>query len=353
MPEGMRLAVDIGGTFTDVVLEGSGEQTCLKLLTTPELPEVAVLEGIRKILGQTGVNPSNVDLVIHGTTLATNALIERKGARTALITTDGFRDSVEIAYEHRFEQYDLYMERPRPLIERDMRFAVTERMAADGTVLIELEEAEVRSLAKTFRRQEIESIAVCFLHSYMNPTHERRVAAILSAMLPDVALTLSSDVCPEIREYERMSTSCANAYVQPMMAGYLRRLRAGLHANGLDSPLLMMMSSGGVTTVETAIAFPIRLVESGPAGGVILAREIARKNGLDRVLSFDMGGTTAKITMIDEFRPQVGRSFEIARMYRYLKGSGLPLRIPAIEMVEIGAGGGSIANVDAMDRIRV
>lgn len=353
MSDGARLAVDIGGTFTDVVMEHDGVQESLKLLTTPEAPESAVLEGINEILQRTGVSASDVGLVIHGTTLATNALIERKGARTALITTDGFRDSIEIAYEHRFEQYDLYMERPPPLIERDWRFSVPERIAADGSVLLELDEQALRALADVLGKTGVEAVAVCFLHSYVNPDHERRAGAILAAALPNVSITLSADVCPEIREYDRMSTACANAYVQPMMAGYLVRLQNGLRARGLDCPLLLMMSSGGVTTVETAVALPIRLVESGPAGGAILARNIAQENDLSRILSFDMGGTTAKITLIDNFQAHIARSFEVARMHRFLKGSGLPLRIPVIDMVEIGAGGGSIAAVDTMQRIQV
>ncbi len=348
-----RLAVDIGGTFTDVVLDHSGGLDSLKLLTTPDAPERAVLEGVKAVLGQAGVQPSEVGLVIHGTTLATNALIERKGAKTALVATDGFRDSIEIAYEHRFEQYDLYMERPQPLIARDWRFAVPERVAADGSVLLPLDEDAVHELAGTLADTGVESVAICFLHSYVNADQERRAGEILSAALPDVSITLSSVVCPEIREYDRMSTACANAYVQPLMAGYLNRLQDGLRVGGASCPMLLMMSSGGVTTVETAMSIPIRLVESGPAGGAILARDIAKENGLDTVLSFDMGGTTAKITLIDDFTPHIARSFEVARMYRFLKGSGLPLRIPVIDMVEIGAGGGSIADVDAMQRIRV
>ena len=353
MNAGARLAVDIGGTFTDVVLEHDGGQECFKLLTTPDTPESAVLEGIETILQRSGVEAKDVALVIHGTTLATNALIERKGAHTALITTDGFRDSIEIAYEHRFEQYDLYMERPQPLIARDWRFSVPERIAADGSVLLDLDEAALRALAEKLGKTDIEAVAVCFLHSYVNPEHERRAGEILAEALPGVSITLSAEVCPEIREYDRMSTACANAYVQPMIAGYLNRLQGGLLLGGITCPLLLMMSSGGVTTVDTAVRLPIRLVESGPAGGAILAREIAKENDLRKALSFDMGGTTAKITLIDDFQPQIGRSFEVARMSRFLKGSGLPLRIPAIEMVEIGAGGGSIAAVDSMRRIHV
>jgi N-methylhydantoinase A len=353
MTRGTRLAVDIGGTFTDVVLEKDGERFSTKVLTTPQEPERGVIEGVAALLAQTGIAASGIELAIHGTTLATNALIERKGAVTALVTTDGFRDSVEIAYEHRFEQYDIYMERPKPLVPRYRRHTVPERVAADGSVLLPLDEAAAKALIPVLKGQKVDAVAVCLLHSYVNAAHERRVGEILEAGLPGVSITLSSEVCPEIREYERASTACANAYVQPMMARYLGRLRDGLERLGIVCPLLLMMSSGGVTTVETAIAYPIRLVESGPAGGVILALNIAAENGVAKALSFDMGGTTAKITLIDGLKPQHSRSFEVARMYRFLKGSGLPIRIPVIDMVEIGAGGGSIASLDALGRISV
>ena len=348
-----RLAVDIGGTFTDVVLDYAGVVTSTKVLTTPEAPERAVIDGTRAILAQASLPASALDLVIHGTTLATNALIERKGARTALVTTKGFRDSLEIAYEHRFEQYDLYMERPIPLVERDLRFEVPERLAADGSVLLELDEAAVHALVPALRAHKIEAIAICFLHAYLNPAHEERVRDILAAELPDIGISISAEVCREIREYERTSTTVANAYVLPLMASYLARMQSGLAALGANCPLLLMMSSGGITTVETARRFPVRLVESGPAGGAILARHVAARNGIDRAIAFDMGGTTAKLTLIDDFTPQQSRHFEIARAYRFVRGSGIPVRIPVIDMVEIGAGGGSIARVDLLRRIAV
>ena len=351
MQQRPRLAVDIGGTFTDLVLSRDDGSVSLKVLTTPNAPEEGVLDGAARILQETGVAPQDLGLVIHGTTLATNALIERKGARTALITTEGFRDSVEMAYEHRFEQYDLYMERPQPLVPRYRRLTVPERIAADGGVLLPLDETALNALVPQLEAAEVESIAVCFLHSYANPTHEQQAGALLRKRLPQLSVTLSSELCPEIREYERTSTACANAYVQPLMAGYLRRLEDGLHALGLACPLLLMMSSGGITTLATAMEQPIRLVESGPAGGVILAQHVAAESGCNRVLSFDMGGTTAKLTLIDHLQPQHSRSFEVAREYRFLKGSGLPIRIPVIDMVEIGAGGGSIARIDALRRI--
>jgi N-methylhydantoinase A len=348
-----RLAVDIGGTFTDLVLALPGRTISTKLLTTHDAPEAAVIAGTHAILAEAGIPSSALDLVIHGTTLATNALIERKGARTALITTAGFRDSLEIAYEHRFEQYDLYMERPTPLVERDLRLEVTERLAADGSVLLELDPATVVRQVEVLKAQEIEALAISFLHSYINPAHEMRARDIIARAMPGLAITLSSEVCREIREYERTSTTVANAYVLPLMASYLAGMQDGLRGLGVTAPLLLMMSSGGVCTVETACRFPVRLVESGPAGGVILARHVAARGGYDRALSFDMGGTTAKITLIDDFTPQQSRHFEVARAYRFAKGSGIPVRIPVIDMVEIGAGGGSIARVDPLRRIAV
>jgi len=348
-----RLAVDIGGTFTDVVLETGAASHSIKVLTTPDAPERAVLEGVRSILAEAKCRPQDVTLVVHGTTLATNALIERKGARTALITTEGFRDSVEMAWEHRFEQYDIQMERPQPLVPRDLRFGVPERVASDGAVLLALDEAAVRHVAAQLRAEKIEAVAVCFLHSFTNETHERRAGAILAEELPGVAVSLSCDVCPEIREYERTSTTIANAYVLPRMTGYLGQLEADLKTEGIAGPLLLMMSSGGITTVDTARRYPVRLVESGPAGGAILARTVAAENDARRAVAFDMGGTTAKLTLLDDLELQRSRQFEVARAYRFVQGSGLPVRIPVIELVEIGAGGGSIARLDALGRIQV
>jgi len=349
----VRLAVDIGGTFTDVVLSLPGRTLSIKLLTTHGAPDDAVISGTRMILQQADIDGSALELVVHGTTLATNALIERKGARTALITTAGFRDSLEIAYEHRFEQYDLYMERPAPLVERDLRLEVSERLAADGSVLLALDEDALLDLVDVLKARGIEALAISFLHSYVNPAHEERARDILAAAMPELAITLSSEVCREIREYERTSTTVANAYILPLMASYVGRMRDGLAGIGVICPLLLMMSSGGICTVETASKFPVRLVESGPAGGVILARRIAASGGYDRALSFDMGGTTAKITLIDDYTPQQSRHFEVARAYRFAKGSGIPVRIPVIDMVEIGAGGGSIGRVDQLRRIVV
>ncbi|TWT05195.1 hydantoinase/oxoprolinase family protein [Reyranella sp. CPCC 100927] len=349
----VRLAVDIGGTFTDLVLDVGGRFISTKVLTTQEAPERGVLDGTRRILAQAGVAASDLDLVIHGTTLATNALIERKGARTALLTTAGFRDSLEIAYEHRFEQYDIYMERPEPLVPRPLRYEVPERIAADGDVMLPLDERAVERLAERLMADGVEAVAICFLHAYRNAAHEERASAIIARRIPARVIAISSEVCPEIREYERASTTAANAYVLPVMEGYLERLDHGLKALGCSGPLLLIMSSGGITTVDTARRFPIRLVESGPAGGAIMALAVAAQNGIDKALAFDMGGTTAKITLIDGLRPQQSRHFEIGRAARFVKGSGIPVRIPVIDMVEIGAGGGSIARTDPLGRITV
>ncbi len=351
-----RLAVDIGGTFTDIAIEtgdsGSELFTC-KVLTTTRAPEEGVFEGVRRALGETGLSPGDFSLVIHGTTLATNAIIERKGVRAAMIVTAGFRDAIEIGTESRFEQYDIFMDKPPPLVPRERRFDIEERIDARGNVLIPLDEDAVGVLAAKLAQEDVESVAVGLLHAYAEPRHERRIGEILSAALPDLSVSLSSEVSPEIREYERWSTTAANAYIQPLMASYIARLEDRLTEMGFACPLYLITSGGGLTTPATARRFPIRLVESGPAGGAILAARIAAECGLDRVLSFDMGGTTAKICLIDDGEPQHSRIFEVAREYRFLKGSGLPLRIPVIEMVEIGAGGGSIAAVDALSRIHV
>ncbi len=348
-----RLAVDIGGTFTDLALEHAGKLTTLKVLTTPAAPEQGVMTGVRSILQTAGIAAADIAIIIHGTTLATNSIIERKGARTALITTEGFRDVIAMGNESRYDQYDLNITLPEPLVPRHLRLPVPERLDNTGKILRPLDEAAVLALIPLLQREAIESIAVGLLHAFVNPVHEQRIAAILARELPDIQVSLSSDVSPEMREWERFSTTVANAYVQPMMARYLRRLEADLRATGTEAPLFLMMSGGGLTTIETACRFPIRLVESGPAGGAIFSATIARQCGLDSVLSFDMGGTTAKICLIDDGKPQTARSFEVARVGRFRKGSGLPLRIPVIEMVEIGAGGGSIAHVDTMGRIGV
>jgi len=349
----LRIAVDIGGTFTDVVLEEGGQRLTRKLLTTPQRPEQAVLEGVRLILADAGRGFADVDVFVHGTTLATNAVIERRGARTVLIATEGFRDVLDIANESRYDQYDLSIEKPRPLVPRALRFTVPERMDVHGCVRLALDETAVCALAPALRAQGIESVAIAFMHSYANPAHERRTRDLLKAELPGLWVTLSSEVCPEVREYERTSTAVANAYVQPLMESYLARMQEALAAEKFNGTIYLVTSGGGLTAIETARRFPVRLVESGPAGGAIFAAQVAARAGEDRALSYDMGGTTAKICLIDDYTPHTARLFEVDRAARFLKGSGLPVRIPVIEMVEIGAGGGSIARLDALKRVTV
>ncbi len=349
-----KLAADIGGTFTDIVLENGGKRWSGKVLTTTHAPELGVIEGIRLVLAQSGVKPQDIGVFIHGTTLATNALIERKGAKTAFITTEGFRDIIEQGYEKRFDHYDLMIDRPIPLAPRTLRLEVRERLSSTGEVLVKLDESSVKSIAEKIIAEDVKAVAIGFLHAYAHDAHEKRVRELLSKLLPaDVTICISSEVAPEIREYERFSTTVANAYVRPLMASYLYRLRDQMKEMEFTAPLFLMMSGGGLTTLDTAARFPIRLVESGPAGGAILASEIAAECALPEVVSFDMGGTTAKICLLSDGEPERARKFEIARAYRDMKGSGIPVRIPVIEMVEIGAGGGSIARVDKLSRITV
>ncbi|MFC3614650.1 hydantoinase/oxoprolinase family protein [Lutimaribacter marinistellae] len=348
-----RLGVDIGGTFTDVVLERDGERHSTKVLTTYAAPEDAIIEGMARVCGQAGITPEEIGQIIHGTTLATNALIERRGARTALITTEGFRDVIEMRTESRFEQYDLNLVLPEPLLPRNRRYVLRERLDAEGGVLIPLERGDIEALAEELGEAGYESIAVGLLHSYVNDAHERMIAEVLAEKLPGVMVSLSSEVSPQMREYERFNTTIANAYIQPLMKSYLDRLRDRLADEGAGCPIFLMHSGGGIMSIESAAAFPVRLVESGPAGGAIFAADIAARHGLDKVLSFDMGGTTAKICLIKNQTPKTARVFEVARSYRFKKGSGMPISIPVIDMVEIGAGGGSLAHVDAMNQIRV
>ena len=348
-----RLAVDIGGTFTDVAVEHNGACHTVKVLTTPHDPVRAVLDGARLALSRAGLAPRDVGAVIHGTTLATNALIERRGATVGAIVTAGFRDILEIACERRYDQYDLYIEKPDTLVPRERVATVTERVSAAGQVLEPLDHNSVHRAVDALVAGGVESIAVCLLHSYVNPAHEQAVREAVERRAPGVPVSLSSEVSPEVREFDRLCTTVANAYVKPLMAGYLGSLARGLEAGGFDCPLFLMTSGGGMTTLDTAMAFPVRLVESGPSGGAILAARVARSRGCAQVLSFDMGGTTAKVCLIEEGEPRTSRAFEVGRAERFIKGSGLPVRIPVLEMIEIGAGGGSIASVDAHSRLRV
>src|SRR5262245_19104219 len=319
-----RLAVDIGGTFTDIVLLLGKRRLVSKLLTTPRAPELAVIAGVRDILARAGLGFADIDLFVHGTTLATNAIIERKGARTALLTTEGFRDVIEIADEGRFDQYDINIVKPVPLVPRELRFTIPERLDVHGEVRLALDEEAVRAVAGRLCELGIDAVAVAFIHAYANPAHELRVGDILSEVGPRLAVTLSSQACPEAREYERTSTAIANAYVQPLMSGYLHRLKETRAELGYVHPIHLMTSGGNLASLETAARFPVRLVESGPAGGAILAGQLALERGERRILSFDMGGTTAKICLIDDGEPLKARSFELDRQSRFKKGSGMP-----------------------------
>ncbi len=348
-----RLGVDIGGTFTDVVLEIDKKRFSTKVLTTYAAPENAIVDGMHQVCAKAGVTPAAIDQIIHGTTLATNALIERRGAKTALITTEGFRDVIEMRTESRFEQYDLNLTLPEPLLARNRRYVLRERMDATGTALIPLERTDIEALADELAEANYESIAVGLLHSYVNDAHERLIAEVLAEKLPHVMVSLSCEVSPQMREYERFNTTIANAYIKPLIKSYLGRLKDRLAEEGAACPVFLMHSGGGIMSLESAADFPVRLVESGPAGGAIFAADIAAKHGLSKVLSFDMGGTTAKICLIKDQTPKTARVFEVARTYRFKKGSGMPISIPVIDMVEIGAGGGSLAHVDAMNQIRV
>ena len=349
----LRVGADVGGTFTDVVLErDDGRFVSAKVLTTGR-PEEGVLAAVTELAAGNDVDLADVTQIIHGTTLATNALIQRTGARTALVTTAGFRDVIETRTESRFEQYDLNIVLPSPLIQRKDRFVISERMGARGEVLVPFDEAGARAVVSELIDGGYESVAVGFMHSYRNDDHECRFRDLLLDTVPAMATSLSSEVSPRMREYERFNTTCANAYVQPLMASYLRRLESELRRLGASCPLHLIHSGGGLLSVEVAAAFPVRLVESGPAGGAVFAADLAARHGRDRICSFDMGGTTAKIALIEDHVPRTASTFEVAREARFKKGSGMPISIPVIEMLEIGAGGGSIASVDALGQIRV
>ncbi|MCA0942813.1 hydantoinase/oxoprolinase family protein [Salipiger pacificus] len=349
----IRVGVDIGGTFTDVAMEAGSTLHSTKVLTDYSYPEAAIVKGISLVAAEAGVALSEIDLIIHGTTLATNALIERRGAKTALITTRGFRDVIEMRTESRFEQYDLDIVLPPPLVPRKDRFVLDERIGADGGILKPLDPAVLELLCAEIVEAGYESVAVGLIHSYVNPQHERQVRDCLARLAPDLAVSISSEVSPQMREFQRFNTVCANAFVKPLMASYLNRLVTRLKEEGTDCPVFMIHSGGGIISVESAIEFPVRLLESGPAGGAIFAASIAQSHGAEQVVSYDMGGTTAKICLIDRYVPKTAREFEVARTWRFKKGSGMPISIPVIEMVEIGAGGGSIASVDGLRQLRV
>ena len=347
----MRLAIDIGGTFTDLVLETGNDLLTKKVLTSISQPELAVIEGVSELLEENNIKASDIKMIIHGTTLATNAVIERKGAKTCFITTSGFRDVLDIGYESRFDQYDILIDKTMSLVPRKHRYVIDERTDVNGSIITSIDKDQFSNLITKIKNENFESIAVGFLHSYANPDNEKILKAFLTKELPDVEVSISSDVCPEIREYERFTTTVVNAYIKPLMSNYLKKLDQKLLNSGFNCPLLLMTSGGTLTNISSACNNPVRLVESGPAGGAILATSIAEDMNLNKVISFDMGGTTAKITIIENKKAIKAREFEVDRKARFKKGSGYPLRIPVIEMVEIGAGGGSIARVNKLEQI--
>ena len=348
-----RVGVDIGGTFTDVALSHAGGLSTCKVLTNYTHPEQAILDGIGIAAEQAGLALSEIGQVIHGTTLVTNALIERRGAKLAFITTEGFRDVIEMRSENRFEQYDLNLTLPKPLVPREHRLTLNERMGPSGEVLLPLDAGEVDQMVQTVLAGDYEAVAIGLIHAYANDAHEVQMADALRAAAPDLSISISSVISPQMRELPRFNTVIANAYVQPQVADYLGRLVVRLKEAGVEAPVFMLHSGGGLISVDSAAEQPVRLLESGPAGGAIFAADFARGHGLDSVLSFDMGGTTAKICLIENGEPKTGNTFEVARTYRFKKGSGMTVSTPVVEMVEIGAGGGSIASIDSLGRIQV
>ena len=349
----VRVGVDIGGTFTDVVLEHPGGLSTCKVLTDYARPEQAILDGIQIVVEKSGLESRDIGQVIHGTTLVTNSLIQRRGAKLAFITTEGFRDVIEMRSENRFEQYDLNLKLPVPLVAREHRLTLNERIGPNGEVLLALQASDVEQMVKTVLSGDFEAVAIGLMHSYANNSHEVQMAEALRAAAPELSISVSSVISPQMRELPRFNTVIANAYVQPQVADYLGRLVTRLESAGVKAPVFMLHSGGGLISVASAAEQPVRLLESGPAGGAIYAADFARGHELDSVLSFDMGGTTAKICLIEGGEPKTANTFEVARTYRFKKGSGMTVSTPVVEMVEIGAGGGSIASIDSLGRIQV
>ena len=355
MQQRIRVGIDVGGTFTDFVLVDDARALIFtgKRLTTPDDPSRAIIEGLERLLGESETTFATLASLIHGTTLVANTLIERSGAKVGLLTTAGFRDSLEMGREIRYDLYDLFLEKPEPLVPRDLRLEIDERVDATGAVLRPFDADGCRAAAASLVDAGVEAIAVCFMHAYANPAHEQQAKAILQETYPDLPVSISSEVAPEIREYERANTAAANAYVQPLMQHYLATLQAQLGERGLRGPLYIMLSGGGITTVRAASERPIQLIESGPAAGALAAAFYGRRAGVDHLIAFDMGGTTAKMCLIENGEPSHANEFEAGRVRRFRKGSGLPLKVPVIDLIEIGAGGGSLARVDDMGLLKV
>lgn len=355
MSSPLSLGIDIGGTFTDVVIHDprDGRAVIWKESTTPDDPARGALEGTRRVLEKAGATPDQIGRVVHATTLFTNALIERKGARTGLITTAGFGDVLEIGRERKYELYDIFIEMPKPLVERRWRREARERLAPDGAVEVAIDVDAALAEVATLVEEGVESLAICFLHAYANPRHERMLAAAVAERFQKLSISLSSDIAPEIREYQRLSTTVCNAYVRPLAEAYLERLEQALHSEGISGGLFLMLSNGGLTHVSEAKRAPVQLLESGPAAGALAGAWFGRNAGLERVLAFDMGGTTAKLALVDDGEPLVAYGFEAAREKRFLRGSGLPIQIATVELIEIGAGGGSIAHKSDLGTLNV
>jgi len=351
----LSLGIDIGGTFTDLVIHDprTGRAVIWKESTTPDDPARGALEGTRRVLEKAGARPQEIGRVVHATTLFTNALIERKGAKTGLLTTAGFGDVLEIARERKYELYDLFIEMPKPLVPRPWRREARERLGPDGSIEIALDVEAALAEVADLVEQGVESLAICFLHSYANPEHERKIGAAVAERFQNLSLSLSSDIAPEIREYLRASTTVANAYVRPLAEIYLERLEQALRDEGIPGGLFLMLSNGGLTHVSEAKRAPVQLLESGPAAGALAGAWFGRNAGLERVLAFDMGGTTAKLALVDDGEPVVAWGFEAAREKRFLRGSGLPMQIATVELIEIGAGGGSIAHRSDLGTLNV
>ncbi len=350
-----RIGVDVGGTFTDFVLVDEERDTIFtgKQLTTSSDPSIAICEGVKRIALLAGVEISDLDGIVHGTTLVSNTIIERTGAKIGLITTQGFRDVLEVGHEMRYDLYDLFLEKPEPLAPRDLRLTVNERIDADGIVLRPLDENEIREAGRALVEQGVKAIAICFINAYLNPDHERRAGEILAKEFPNIPITISTMVAPEIREYERVCTASANAYVLPLMRRYISDLKSKLTEMGLRGPLNVMLSGGGIAALRVAQETPIHLVESGPAAGAISGAYYGKITSSDAVIAFDMGGTTAKMCLIEDGEPEHANTFEAGRVKRFRHGSGIPLKVPVIDLIEIGAGGGSIARVDGMGLMKI
>ncbi len=350
-----RLGCDIGGTFTDFVLvnDATGEFQTNKCLTTPSDPSDAVETGIQQLLVKNPGFMDQVTEVIHGTTLVINAIIERKGSKTGLITTKGFRDVLELGREKRYDAYDIFSEYPKPLVPRFRRVEIDERMASDGRVLQKMDPVEVRNVIKELEEKGIESLAICLINSYENPEHELAIKKIVEEVAPELFLSISVEVLPQIREYERTSTTATNAYVKPITSRYLKKLNSRLQTMGFNGKLFIMLSSGGITSIETATEFPVRIIESGPTAAVIASQHYGKLYNIDDMFCFDMGGTTAKSCLIQKGHAGLVSTFEVGRVARFKKGSGLPIQVPVVDLMEIGAGGGSIAKVNKLGTLQV